>query len=157
MPGVLLGSVQFVDREVPDRIRFPTKQMLAIHRQLGGARVIDAMGPDPEPISWSGLFFGPSAGTRAREVQQICDSGQEVSLSWGSFSYQVMVAKFEGDYKHEWEVRYSISCEVIGSGSSGASFTLDQSVSQDFSSALSVVDSVVSTPAVSGSSSINPV
>jgi hypothetical protein len=41
-------------REVPDIIPFGGHQRPAIHNQLGGKRVIDAMGPDPTAIHWSG-------------------------------------------------------------------------------------------------------
>jgi hypothetical protein len=113
MPGVLLDSIQFVDREVPDVIHWGGKHMLALHKQLGGTRVIDAMGPDPIPIKWAGRFQGTTASVRARMVDTLKDSGKQVALSWGTFNYTVVVAEFDATYKHEFEVTYEITCEVV--------------------------------------------
>jgi hypothetical protein len=107
------------------------RQQLAIHRQLGGTRVIDAMGPDPHPIAWHGLFFGTEASTRARLVDALKDSGAQVGLVWGSFAYVVVVSEFEANYKNEWEVAYRISCEVVAQGPAGPAPTLDTVLATD--------------------------
>lgn len=107
------------------------KQQLAIHKQLGGQRVIDAMGPDPRPIEWHGLFFGTAAATRARAVDALKDSGAQVGLVWGSFAYVVVVSEFDADYKNEWEIAYKISCEVVAQGPGGPAPTLDNALATD--------------------------
>ena len=55
--GLLLGPIAFGGREVPDKINWGGKQMLAVHKNIGGTRVIDAMGPDPVDIKWAGHFY----------------------------------------------------------------------------------------------------
>jgi hypothetical protein len=129
--SVLLGPVVFTRREVPDIMPWGGKQQLAIHKQLGGRRVIDAMGPDPKPISWHGLFFGPTASTRARTVDALKDAGGQVGLVWGSFAYVVVISEFEADYKHEWEVAYKITCEVVAQGPPGPTPPLDTWLTQE--------------------------
>lgn len=131
MAGVLLGSIQFTRREIPETIPWSGKQQVAVHKQLGGQRVIDAMGPDPRPIQWSGMFFGPSAATRARAVDALLQSGTQVNLSWGSFSYVVIVVDFHPIYRHEWEIRYSITCEVVTTGPVLSAPNLDQQTQAD--------------------------
>jgi hypothetical protein len=130
---VLLGSVVFTSREVPDVIPWGGKQQAAIHKQLGGQRVIDTMGPDPRPITWSGLFYGPSASQRARLVDTLKNQGGQVGLQWGSFSFIVVITDFEPDYKHEWECHYKITCEVVQVGPSPPGPTVDTQLQSDFS------------------------
>lgn len=108
---VVLGPVTFTDREVPDKMPFGGKQAMAVHKLLGGQRVIDIMGPDPDPIKWSGLFYGPNASNRARLLDALKDTGAQIRLTWGTFAYNVVISHFAGEYKHEWEVHYEI--EVI--------------------------------------------
>lgn len=113
-----LGNIAFLQREVPDTINFGGRQMLSVHRNLGGSRIIDAMGPDPAPIHWSGHFLTVpgivgTAAARARAVDQLRKSGAQVTLAWGSFSYQVVVSHFDAVYKNEWEISYKITCVVL--------------------------------------------
>lgn len=138
MAGLLLGSIQFVDREVPDTIKAGGIQKLAIHNQIGGTRVIDAMGPEPHSITWSGLFYGSSASKRARQVDSLRQSGSEVTLSWGSFNYTVVVADFNFTYKNEWEVRYSIKCEVVNNNNQSQPVSLTAIFTIDFSNVLAI-------------------
>jgi len=138
--GILLGSIQFVDREVADTIKFGGQQKLAVHEQIGGNRVIDAMGPSPEPITWSGLFLGSSASKRARQVDALRQSGTQVSLSWGTFRYLVVVADFKAVYKHEWEVRYSIRCQVVSNLNQAQPVSLTSIFVNDFANALSIIN-----------------
>jgi hypothetical protein len=133
MSNVLLGSIIFQGREVPDVMPWGGRQTLAIHRQLGGSRVIDAMGPDPRPIEWHGRFQGTSATVRARLVDALKDTGARVPLQWGSFSYTVVIADFEAFYKHEWEVTYRIACEVVSQGPPLPAPNLDSVIKTDFS------------------------
>jgi hypothetical protein len=132
---VLLGPIVFQQREVPDVMPWGGKQQLAIHKQLGGRRVIDAMGPDPHPIEWHGLFFNTinnqGATQRARAVAALRDSGAQVGLVWGSFAFVVVVSEFDAYYKNEWEVQYKISCEIVAQGPAGPAPTLDNALAAD--------------------------
>lgn len=141
MPGVLLGNFQFQLREVPDIMPWGGRQMLAIHRQIGGTRVIDAMGPDPDPIRWSGLFYGSAdvVARRARAVDAIRQSGAEVVLTWGSFTYLVVVKSFNCKYKNEWEQRYTIECEVVSDGPVAIfAPSLDEAIQSDLAILLTI-------------------
>lgn len=156
---VTLGTVTFTRREVPDIMPWGGKQMIATHKNIGGSRVLDTMGPDPRAIEWSGLFYGPNATVRARLVDAMKDAGQQVQLTWGSFSYQVVIAEFNPVYKHEWEVHYHISCEVVTQGPALPSPTLDQQVNSDMLSlnSITTLPVTVTTAIVSVQSSVNAV
>jgi hypothetical protein len=156
---VLLGPIVFTRREVPDVMPWGGKQQLAVHKQLGGRRVIDAMGPDPHPISWHGLFFGPTASARARAVDALKDSGAQVGLVWGSFAYVVVICEFEADYKHEWEIAYKISCEVVAQGPPGPPPTLDAWLAQElaFLAALPAIPAATQTQITATQTAINAI
>ena len=122
------GAFVFSGAEVPEKITFGGDQMLAVHKLVGGLRVVDAMGPDDHALSWSGWFLGsanaadPQAGAlpdarsatgRARFLDAVRRSGLLCTLAWGDFSYQVVVSKFTADYEKPYKVPFSIRCEVV--------------------------------------------
>lgn len=119
------GSFVFSGAEVPEKISFGGEQMLNTHKMVGGLRVVDAMGADDAPLSWSGVFLGSadtsqkplataaSASGRARFLDYLRSSGQTCTLTWGDFSYIVVVAKFTADYKKPYWIPFSISCEIV--------------------------------------------
>ncbi len=117
---LILGSIAFREFEIPEEIRYGTRHRLEVHKLVGGGRVIDAMGPDPEPIRWRGRFRGPDAASRARDVEALAKSGRRVSLAWGGFSYSVVVDDFSADYQRFYEIPYHISCTVDTGGNAGS-------------------------------------
>ena len=58
---VTLGPVQLSGMALPTMLPIGGKQTLKIHKLPGGQRVIDVMGQDDSPISWSGIFDGADA------------------------------------------------------------------------------------------------
>lgn len=116
---LVLGSIVFRDFEIPEEIQFGMRQAKHVHKHVGGGRIVDAMGPDPEPIRWRGRFRGPTAPSRARACERLAGSGRQVGVSWGSFYYVVLVDLFEADYKSFREIPYHIECTVVGSGAGG--------------------------------------
>jgi hypothetical protein len=110
---LLLGPVTFQDFELPPRIGFGGAQRLAIHRLPGGARVIDAMGPDDAPIAWSGTFGGSDAADRARALDLLRSQGTVLPLAWDAFAYLVVIAGFEARYERSNWVPYRIACAVL--------------------------------------------
>ncbi len=110
---LLLGPVTFRSFELPPRIGFGGAQRLTVHRLPGGARVIDAMGPDDAAIAWSGAFSGSDAADRARALDVLRADGQPLSLAWDAFAYLVVIAQFEASYERPNWVPYRIACTVL--------------------------------------------
>lgn len=135
---VILGPVTFTDREIPDVMPFGGKQSMAVHRNLGGKRMVDIMGPNPDPIKWQGLFFGPTASQRARLLDALKDTGAELRLSWGSFNFLVVIEHFNALYKHEWEVRYEISVIISQIAAITPYPALEQIIKSDWVAAAAV-------------------
>jgi hypothetical protein len=116
---LLLGPIAFQDFEVPASINIGGAQRLAIHRLLGGTRVIDALGRDDSDISFSGTFSGSDASERARSIDEMRVAGVPMPLTWDAFSYSVIINKFEANYRSGWWIPYHLSCTVVCDDASG--------------------------------------
>ncbi len=112
-PGtVQVGSVNLSAFACPESIGFGGTQMLTVHKMPGGARVLDAMGPDDRALAWSGILLGPDAVAQARALDLIRQQGVVVPVSWDDFDYDVIVTNFEPDYKRAAWVPYRIECTI---------------------------------------------
>ena len=88
--SLTLGPVAFAGFELPSSITIGGHQRLAIHRLPGGLRIIDALGPDPADIAFSGIFTGPDAADRARLLDALRVAGAALPLAWDAFMYTVV-------------------------------------------------------------------
>lgn len=132
---LVLGGIVFKDYEIPESVRFGGHQRLAVHKLLGGQRVVDAMGPDDNDPAWHGRFQGPDATERARALEALRTSGAQVPLVFGAFLYMVVVAHVECDYQRWYQIPYHVTCTVVsspaGGGFAGLPVSLDTLVSAD--------------------------
>jgi len=112
----VLGPVAFLGFEVPERITLGGKQRLAVHRLPGGARIVDAMGPDDRELAWSGVVSGPAAAERVRQLDRLRRAGLALPLGWDGWRFTVVISDFEADSAHPWWVPYRISCTVLSEG-----------------------------------------
>jgi hypothetical protein len=111
--ALLLGPVAFQGFEVPERLAFGGGQRLAVHRLPGGDRVIDTLGRDDADLTWSGSFMGSDAADRARLLDALRVAGLPLELTWDSFFYVVIIAKFEAEYRSPWWIPYRLTCTVL--------------------------------------------
>lgn len=109
---IRLGDFAFQGFEVPEKIPFGGEQMLATHKFIGGKRVIDAMGADDIPLTWSGRFRAAGALDRALILDRMRRSGRKWTLTWGGLAYTVVIQRFVADYESRLEMPYEITCEV---------------------------------------------
>ncbi len=110
---LMLGQVAFEDFEVPSGITFGGAQQLAVHRLVGGSRVIDALGRDDAQITFSGIFSGADATWRARTLDDLRATGTALPLTWDVFFYTVIISRFQADYRNGWWIPYRIGCTVL--------------------------------------------
>jgi hypothetical protein len=113
MALLALGSFEFVDFEVSGEVSFGGAQKLAIHKLIGGTRVIDVMGRDDSDVTWSGIFSGGDAGDRARVLDAMRAAGAPLSLTWDEFCYTVVIEKLEMNFCNPWWIPYRIACAVV--------------------------------------------
>ncbi len=148
MPDIalLLGPVVFEDFEVPAHINVGGGQRLAVHKLVGGARVIDSLGRDDAEICFSGTFSGSDATIRARTLDTLRAAGQPLPLTWDVFYYTVVISRFEADYRNGWWIPYRITCTVLRDEASA----LIQTVVSLATSALSDIGAAVSQASSAG-------
>ncbi len=111
--SVVLGDIALQDFEVPEKIEFGGAQRVIVHELIGGGRVVDALGGQPQEVSFSGFLSGATAVARAQALEIICTAGEIISLSWQNFYYRVIVADFFIDYEKSWWMPFTIRCAVV--------------------------------------------
>jgi len=149
---VILGGVVFDGFAIPDKINFGGKQAIKIHKLIGGQRIVNPLGPDPDPITWSAKFRGPSALGMASAVDAMRTAGLPVPLSWFGLAYTVIVTAFKVETEKFYEIPYTVTCEVVspdGSSGSGGAGGLTGLVGGDLSALLST-PLAAALPAVGG-------
>lgn len=145
---LMLADVAFQDFEIPERINFGGEQSLTVHTQAGGTRIVDAMGRADSDIAWQGRFRGADGLDRARYLDYLRVSGQQLALSWDEFTYTVVIKTFSASYEYGGlEVPYSIACLVVADLTTPQSFlpvSFEESFLDDLSSALGLGDTLSS-------------
>jgi hypothetical protein len=136
--GLSLGGIVFADFELPAVLTFGGAQSLAVYRLPGGARVVDAMGPDDADIAWQGVLSGSDATDRARALDAMRIAGQMIPLTWDEFFYTVVIADLRLAFCNSWWIPYQISCVVADDPTAQASVlsvSLVSAVTADLASA----------------------
>jgi hypothetical protein len=121
MALLTIGGVALSDFEVPSQVSFGGEQRLAIHKLIGGTRIIDAMGRDDSALSWCGVFSGSYAGDRARLLDAMRVAGNPLSLSWDEFCYTVIIDRLSMEFRNPWWIPYDIACTVVMDQAQGLS------------------------------------
>ncbi|MGH7211420.1 MAG: hypothetical protein ACREF1_08165, partial [Acetobacteraceae bacterium] len=92
--ALLLGPVAFQGFEVPACINIGGAQRVAVHRLIGGARVIDSLGRDDSELRFEGVFSGRDATLRARTLDQLRAAGAPLPVTWDVFYYTAILTRF---------------------------------------------------------------
>ncbi|EXF95807.1 hypothetical protein HK44_020705 [Pseudomonas fluorescens HK44] len=157
---VILGDFEFQGLEVPESATPGAgKQQLVMHKLVGGKRVIDVMGVDYEPISWSGWILGATAGQRVTELETLRDAGEPLAFSLDGYHFRVILSDFVPRFEHVYRRHYSLELTVIERldapvTTNSLSGTLDALVNSDVGKSLGLA-SIINSDAVT--SSINTV
>jgi len=108
-----LGGVPFQDMEVPEKISFGGKQRVAVQNLIGGGRVVEALGLDDGEISFSGIFSGSDAVSRAQLLDAARALGATLPLVWDGFFYTVIIEGFTAEYRKTNLIPFTITCIVV--------------------------------------------
>lgn len=134
-----LGDYTFTRLEIPEKIGLGGEQKLTIHELVGGDRVVDAMGAQFDPITWSGMFLGENALQSAKYIDYLRRQGKPLILKWSEMEYSVVINKFKYDFMQMYNIPYSITCEVVTDSSvqvtEGFDIDIDQALKDDMGSA----------------------
>ena len=154
MTGLYLGDVSFENFELPARISFGGMQRLAVHKLIGGARLVDTLGRDDLALSWAGVLSGPSAATRALSLDTMRVRGIAENLFWNTFCYSVIISKIQFEYCSPWWIPYEISCIVVADlaqDNVSNNISVTQAVANDLASATSFLGPIFSDAIASAS------
>jgi hypothetical protein len=111
--SLYLGDFKFEEFEIPERIPLGGKQSVVVHRFPGGAKLVQAMGRDDDPIYWSGMFTGSTALERARHLDLLRIQGKTQTLFFFDFIYRVLITSYSFVPERINRVPYTIEMEVI--------------------------------------------
>ena len=145
---LLLGPIAFTDYSPPECMPFGGRQQMAVHKLIGGQRVIDTLSPDDEDIQWSGRFFGAGALSTCLVLDSLRAAGQVLPLSYAGMGYPVVIQDFRADIRRLplW-VEYEIRCVVSTNGAHGSLGAIvpgvEHIVTADINAALALVASGV--------------
>lgn len=136
--GVLLGAFIPTGLDVPEKLPFGGTQQTTVHKLLGGAKVIDLMGPDEHDITLEGILTGPLAAANALIIDTMRQTGQAVPLIWPGDARTVIVTAFQCQYANGGAIlHYSITCMVIPDVLSNAAGSLLGQLATDANTGLS--------------------
>lgn len=113
MSNITLGGFQFQGFEIPESVPLGGSQDKTTHTLLGGARVVDAMGPSERDITWSGRFQSSDAVDRAKSLEALRIAGLALPLVVDSEFRTVIITEFSWVYERAYQVTYSITCHVV--------------------------------------------
>lgn len=136
---LVLGGVVFNDFPfaTPDAINEGSGQLIAEQKLIGGDRVLDAMGPDPEPIEWTGRWRDASAVGNDQLMVAMAEAGAAVPCTWNGYFFTVLIERYKSKYESYREIVYTVKlCVLPNNGGSLGSTSLDDIVGQDLSTAL---------------------
>lgn len=109
-----LGDFEFQGLELPEVIKRGGKQAVIVQKLVGGARTIDAMGRDDDPLSWEGIFMGAAAYDRASYLDSLRIAGQQLVLAWNNNNYTVLISEYVYESRlDDLYIPYRITCEVV--------------------------------------------
>ncbi|NRH24657.1 hypothetical protein A8L51_12780 [Pantoea stewartii] len=108
-----LGEFEFMEFEVPERIAFRGSQKTVQHQLIGGRRIIDVLGTEYEPITWSGVITGPEASSRVSALERMRDMGHPVVLTLDDYRFTVVITSFSPVYEFVRRRPYTIEVAVV--------------------------------------------
>lgn len=110
---LVLDDFEFMDFEVPERIAIPGRQKTVQHQLIGGRRIVDVLGTEYEPLTWSGVITGSEAGERVSALERMRDAGHPVVLTLDDYRFTVVITAFSPVYEFVWRRPYTIEVAVV--------------------------------------------
>jgi hypothetical protein len=140
-----LGDFTFSEYEIPERITMTTAIRAVVRKMVGGARNVNMMGYDPQPLEWSGMLLGENALERARTLKQMALAQKMLNLTFSEYSYSVVICEFAENFEREYEIYYRIRLEVVADNAAqgpNAAPGIDDLIGADISTANGICSSI---------------
>lgn len=119
---LVLGDFEFLDFEVPERLALPGRQKTVLHQLVGGKRVIDVLGVEYDPLTWSGVITGSESGERVKALERMRDAGEKLNLTLDDYSFTVVITSFTPVYEFIYRRPYSIEVAIVANNASPLKF-----------------------------------
>ncbi|MRT27026.1 hypothetical protein GJV14_23975 [Enterobacteriaceae bacterium RIT697] len=110
---LMLGEFEFMEFEVPERVVIPGRQKTVQHQLIGGRRIIDVLGTEYDPLTWSGVITGLQASERVSALERMRDEGRPTVLTFDDYRFTVIITRFTSVYEFIWRRPYSIEVAVV--------------------------------------------
>jgi hypothetical protein len=110
---ISLGTVIFHNIEHPDELPFKFKQVTACHELIGGGRIIQTFGTQPEELTWTGNLFDSSAEQRVFDLMAMLAAGELVEFAMGAYTFSVIITNFTAAMQHTYWYKYTISVQIV--------------------------------------------
>lgn len=110
---LMLGEFEFMEFEVPQRMVIAGRQKTVQHQLIGGQRIVDVLGTEYEPLTWSGIITGSQAGERVSAIERMRDAGHPVVLTLDDYRFTVVITAFSPVYEFVWRRPYTIEVAVV--------------------------------------------
>jgi hypothetical protein len=140
-----LGDFVFAEYEIPERITMVTSMRAIARKMVGGARNVNMMGADPQPMEWSGMLLGDNALQRAQQLKQMALAQKMLALSFSQYSYSVVIGEFAESFEREYEIYYRIRLIVVADNAAQQSSGvpgIDELIGADISTANGICSSI---------------
>ncbi|AMG57763.1 hypothetical protein [Pantoea vagans] len=115
---LVIGDFEFLDFEVPERLALPGRQKTVLHQMVGGKRVIDVLGVEYDPLTWSGVITGSQSGERVKALERMRDAGEKLTLTLDDYSYSVVITAFTPVYEFIYRRPYTIEVAIVANNAS---------------------------------------
>ena len=134
---LILGPFEFTDFAVPTNMPMGVDQQVAVHKNPGGARTIDTLGPDDHERTWSGILWGDNAASQMATLYALTRAGDPLPLNWGGEARTCVITKFDPKVERWTCIPYSITVTLDDDGDEGVGFaaTLGDLIGGDLSAA----------------------
>ncbi|WP_217548795.1 hypothetical protein [Pantoea sp. GbtcB22] len=115
---LVLGDFEFLDFEVPERLTLPGRQKAVLHQMIGGKRVIDVLGVEYDPLTWSGIITGSQSGDRVKALERMRDAGEQLTLTLDDYSFTVVITSFTPVYEFIYRRPFTIEVAIVANNAS---------------------------------------
>lgn len=110
---LMLGEFEFMEFEVPQRMVIAGRQKTVQHQLIGGRCIVDVLGTEYEPLTWSGIITGSQSGERVSALERMRDAGHPVVLTLDDYRFTVVITAFSPVYEFVWRRPYTIEVAIV--------------------------------------------
>ena len=111
---VTIGGLQLFGLEVPTYFDRGGRVRVAVHHVIGGDRVVQVLGTDPQRRELTGCFIGPQAAERGQLLEAMRDAASPLMLTIGAWTEYVLIVSVVVRYAEKGSVvRYLIEAEAL--------------------------------------------